>query len=647
MTVGIKSGDQGATIAGAPPIDQPDRYPYQPALDGVRALAVTAVVLFHFGVAAVGGGFLGVDVFLALSGFLITTLILREFASTGQISIGAFYGRRARRLLPGLLVVLAAVALYAQFVAGQLELLKLRGDALASLLYVANWRFIFEGTGYFQQFAMPSPVDHLWSLAIEEQWYLVWPLLMVGLLSVLGPPLGRQRRVWVGCTVGLAAISALVMAVLVDDANVNRVYYGTDTRAQTLLVGAALALLFHGRSLSPGAQRRLDDLGLLGLLGCVAMFVLVDDMDLWMYRGGFALVALCSALLIAGAAGSENGWTSKLLSLPPLPELGRISYGVYLWHWPVFVLLDEDRTALTGGSLFMVRVAVTLLISIASFELVERPVRQRAWPTRQGAIAAIAGIATATALVLAVIPVQPSPDEILAARSGGPVPPVGSEERILVAGDSVGLSLALGNWAAAIDHPAVLRGATALGCVIPIDATPCRGGFEKWRKAIQFLDPDVTVLVLGRWELYDRAIDGKQLRFGSTAFESWLLGKLERGIAILTSHGGRVLLFTVPCFNAERLNAGGFETKVYGQPHNTPADIGWLNGVFRKAALKAGPAVGIVDYGSYLCPNGNERSEIDGVEMRADGVHLTTAGASLVWRWLAPQLPAARATTPE
>ncbi len=616
-------------------VDQPERYPYQPALDGVRAVAVAGVVLFHFGWLAAGGGFLGVDVFLALSGFLITTLLLREFVGSGRVGVGAFYGRRARRLLPAVFLVLAVVALYGQFFADQTQLVKLRDDTLASLLYVANWRFIFSGASYFDQFSAPSPVSHLWSLAIEEQWYLVWPLVVIGLLGWLGPPVARARRMWLGITLGLAAASMLLMAVLVDDTNVNRVYYGTDTRAQTLLIGAALAMAFHGRSFSEEVQRRWDLVGLAGLAGCVAMFGLVDSADLWMYRGGLGLMAVFSVLMIGGAAGPARGWTKTVLSLPPLPELGRISYGVYLWHWPVLVFLDENRTGFSGASLFIVRVAVTLLIAIASFELVELPIRQRRWPVREAVIASVAALAAVAVLTLAIIPVQPNPDQHLAAaqtasrlaESGR-----GSPERLLVVGDSVGLTLAEGYKQGIIGRPAEMRAGTLLGCGVPIpDAARCRDVFGLWQRSINEVDPDTTVAVLGIWELHDRTIEGRKYPVGSARYAHHLLDQLNTGLRILTSRGGRVALLSVPCLSTQPGRS---------EPPPKSNDIAWINRVFAEAAARAGSAVKFIDYGGYICPDGHDQRKIDGTQMRPDGVHLTPEGAQKVWRWLGPQLPA-------
>src|SRR6478609_10027156 len=219
---------------------------HQPALDGVRALAVIAVIMFHAGNTYATAGFIGVDVFLVLSGFLITLLLLRELRTSGRVAFGAFWMRRARRLLPALILVLLAVALFGAFVATDDEALGLRGDLLGSLFYVQNWRFVLSGASYFTQFGSPSPLRHMWSLAIEEQWYLVWPLLLFGIMKVTR----KNLRLVMAIILVLAAGSALLMAALYHQGgDASRAYYGTDTRAQALLIGAALAVLFVIRGL--------------------------------------------------------------------------------------------------------------------------------------------------------------------------------------------------------------------------------------------------------------------------------------------------------------------------------------------------------------------------------------------------------------
>ncbi len=603
----------------ASPIDQPNRYPYQPALDGVRAVAVSSVLLFHFGVGAAGGGFLGVDVFLVLSGFLITTLLLREHAETGRIRIGQFYGRRARRLLPCLFLVLGAVVAFARVAADEHQLVQLRGDALSSLLYVANWRFILSGGSYFDHFS-PSPLTHLWSLAIEEQWYLLLPLAVVGLIALIGLPTGRQRSVWVRIMVAGAITSAVLMTALVNDANVNRVYYGTDTRAQALFIGTALAVLLYSRSFSRPARRRLDFLGLLGLAGCVVMFWRVGATDQWMYRGGFALIAILAALLISGAVSSSYGLTQRLLSIPPLPEIGRISYGIYLWHWPVFVYLDELRTGLSGASLLTLRCAVTILISIASYSLVERPIRERDWHSWKPGVAAATAAAVLATVVVGLIPGPPRANALVDPTAAG-ARARAKGRRVLVAGDSVALTLASGYRSGSLGQPTTVANTALVGCGLEFPDSLCSHVFDHWRHSIDSFDPATTVLVIGRWEAADRVVNGRSYPAGSRQASQLVLGTLIRGLRILTARGGSVVLFNVQsCFPGR---AGMYYE---------PSAARWLNGLFRQAADRVSSRVQIVDYASFVCPAGSSSRGILG-----DGLHFTPSGAEQAWNWLDEQ----------
>ena len=350
---------------------------YRPGLDGLRAFAVAAVILYHGQVSWAKGGFLGVDVFFVLSGFLITSLLLVELEGSGRIARVAFWSRRARRLLPALFFLLAGVALYAVVWAQPTELDRVRSDGFASLLYVSNWKFIWEGTSYFQAFQAPSPLSHTWSLAIEEQWYLFWPLVLPPLVRLV-----RGRARWLTAVIaGLAVASAALMAVLFHaGADPSRVYYGTDTRAQALLVGAAFAALTAGRqpALRLDRLRRpwiLQAAGSLGAAVVLVMIVRVDSAGAFLYRGGFLIAALAAAALVAAA--SVDGAVSSVLSLRPLRAIGAISYGLYLWHWPIDVALDANRTGLSGWTLFAVRLAATFAIATLSYFVVELPIRRK------------------------------------------------------------------------------------------------------------------------------------------------------------------------------------------------------------------------------------------------------------------------------
>ena len=386
--------------------------PHLRALDGLRGVAVLAVVAFHFAPKTVPGGFLGVDVFFVLSGFLITSLLVAERERSGRIVLGRFWVRRARRLLPALLIVLIAVGLYGVVVAQPFEAVRLRDDGFSALGYFANWRFISSGQSYIADFVGvgPSPLRHTWSLAIEEQFYLIWPLVVAGLAVLLARRTVNFRRALVtGCVV-LAAASVVTMVVLYhpgDDPS--RVYYGTDTRAHLLLLGGALGGLTAGvvRVRTRDQARMLHVGGVLAALALATLgFTLVDTAD-WLYEGGYALVAMLVVLVIAGSALPGDHLLGRALGVAPLVGLGLISYGVYLWHWPVFLWVDTPTTGLDGVALFAVRSAVTLAVALLSFHLVERPIRsgalRRMGPWVPRVVAPVAVLLAAAVLVAPVV----------------------------------------------------------------------------------------------------------------------------------------------------------------------------------------------------------------------------------------------------
>ena len=349
------------------------RLPYLPGLDGLRALAVTAVLLYHADQRWLPGGFLGVEVFFVISGFLITSLLLAEWRERGRIEIGAFYLRRARRLLPALFLLLLGVLAFTAAFAPE-EVTELRRDALAAAGYFSNWQLIFGGQSYFESVGRPPLLRHLWSLAVEEQFYLVAPLFLAFGLRLLG------RRVTAAVLLAGAAGSAALMAALYDaSAGPSRVYYGTDTRATGLLLGAALALVWAPASLEGRrAAWVLDALGAVSLGALAILLFRLDQYDPLLYRGGFVLAGLSTAGLIV-AASSPGARAGRLLGWAPLRWAGLRSYAIYLWHWPVFMLTrPELDIALDGPALLAVRLAVTAALAEASYRLVETPVRRGA-----------------------------------------------------------------------------------------------------------------------------------------------------------------------------------------------------------------------------------------------------------------------------
>lgn len=393
-----RGGGQGRAASGIPGV----RLSYSPGLDGLRALAVGAVLLYHADLRWIPGGFLGVEVFFVISGYLITALLLAEWLQKGSIDLKDFWLRRARRLLPALYLLLVVTLAFALVFLPE-EVAGLRGDALAAVGYVTNWFLVLGRESYFESVGRPSVLQHLWSLAVEEQFYLIWPIVLsVGL--GLGAGHLRRRRM-----LGLAVVGALASAVMMalfytPGVDPSRIYYGTDTRATGLLCGVALAFLW-----SPGERYRpaeggphrssqarfmrrwgwtaplvLDLVGLVALGALAWFFLHLDEFRPFLYRGGFALVALATAGAIMATVHPFARVGTLLLGSAPLRWIGVRSYGIYLWHWPVFMVTRPDLDVPFGGlPLLVLRLAITVVLADLSYRFVERPVRrgaiERAW----------------------------------------------------------------------------------------------------------------------------------------------------------------------------------------------------------------------------------------------------------------------------
>ncbi|MGV8885880.1 MAG: acyltransferase family protein [Microbacteriaceae bacterium] len=384
-----------------------------PGLDGLRALAVVVVILFHLTPGALPGGYLGVDIFFVISGFLITGILLREKRETGSIRLGNFWRRRARRLLPALFLLLL-VCSSAAFLLGGDVLVGLGKQVLGAATFSYNWLALAGGTSYFDE-TTPELFRNLWSLAVEEQFYLLWPLVVLALVAV------TKRRWRLAIVVGVAAASALAMGLMSSGMlgstfDATRVYYGTDTHSFGLAIGAALALLSTGWSPRYLEWKRatrfwLPLLGFIATAALIALAVLLPTDAPIVYQGGLALVAVLSAFAIAGAV-VPNGLLGRLLDLPPLRWIGERSYGLYLWHWPVFVLVVSalpqwERFGLSGWALGAIALAITVVAAAFSYRFVETPIRRdgfretirrygRAWNFRHRAVVATAALTAAT-----------------------------------------------------------------------------------------------------------------------------------------------------------------------------------------------------------------------------------------------------------
>ena len=656
---------------------------YQPALDGLRAIAVCAVIVYHLQYGWARGGYLGVDAFFVLSGFLITSLLVVEFGGHGRIDLRAFWVRRARRLLPALFLVLAAVTVWAAIVLRPDQLGNVRGDGLATIFYGANWRFVATGQSYFDLVSVQSPFRHAWSLAIEEQFYLVWPLIAFVCLR-LGR--GRTRVLGVVCTAGAVASIAL-MAILYDPLDPSRSYYGTDTRAHALLIGALLAIVLrrHAARADDRPPRRdlnpmLQTAGVAAAVACVAAFAFVPDTSSFMYRGGFALFAVAVALLIAAAVAPGRSPLRTALSIRPLRWIGAISYGLYLWHWPVQIALTAPRTGIDGVGLDVVRIAATFGLATLSFYVIEQPIRRGALGRAARAVTpvALAGVITGVFVVTAAAVPPPAylrnngdtsiksalrglkghepanaPPTLqapaiasaVAPSTAAPAPTVPFvPRRVLLVGDSVMASLLPGLESAAAARGIDLASIAVPGCGA-ISGEPVGPGDIRFSwaagcgqnvpgiqsRAVEEYRPDLVVW-LSSWESADRIVDGRMIRIESAEGFSVIDGLLGDAATRLTATGARLAFLTMP--------------PVAPSPDlGTPADevqrrYEILNELLRNYASGHRGATFLVDLAEEICPGGPPCPEvIDGIRPRPnDGHHFSREGADWIAPWILDRL---------
>jgi peptidoglycan/LPS O-acetylase OafA/YrhL len=538
--------------------------------------------------------------------------------------------------------MLGGVALYCVVLAKPSELAQIRGDALATLGYVANWRAVFAHHDYWSLFQAPSPLQHTWSLAIEEQFYLLWPLVVVGLLAA------AKRRtpaaVLVVAATGTVASSAL-MAWAYDPANVSRVYYGTDTRAASILVGAALAaaLAIWGPARSRAARIGLEVVGLGAIAFLVWAWVSVPGQSSFLYHGGFLLCGVAAGVVIAAAAHPRRALIARALAVRPLCMLGIVSYGVYLWHWPVYIVLDESRTGLRGYPLLIVRAAVTLSIAAVSYLGLERPIRRGALSIRQSrvAIPAIASILLVV-IVASTAGAKPrisvadaAPESVHAAVRRAAAAPVGIR-RVMVVGNSVGWFLGRALERSGATPPIVAFNAARPACVFPSGvrdyrvtwpggsvvepATPCD---QHWTTDLAQFRPNLVLWVVSPGT--DEALyHGTWTHLCEPVYDTEYRRDLDDAVRGLHATGAQVVLTTAAYVR-------------FGFP-NSQRDqrVDCDNAIRRDVARATGAQ--LVDLWSYTCPDGVCRNQIDGVVLRPDGLHYEGRSARIVVRWILHQI---------
>jgi peptidoglycan/LPS O-acetylase OafA/YrhL len=676
---------------------------YHGGLDGIRALAIVAVLLYHGGVVWAGGGFLGVEAFFVLSGFLITSLLIGEWRGSGTLALRAFWARRARRLLPALFCMVAVVGLHEALSSSGSMLPGLRGDGIATLFYYGNWHEIATQSNYFAATGPVSPLQHTWSLAIEEQFYLLWPTsllaaiwLMRRLLRRSVPTDQRVLRTLLAISLTLALASAAEAMILFrGGAGVNRVYYGTDTRAVSLLTGASLAfaLAIFRRPDSPRRSLprtgRSDVLGwgaLLALSAVLAMMHYADGESPWLYPFGMVGLDLAVAMIIAAVVLRPDSAAGRIFSVAPARRLGQISYGVYLWHFPLFLWLTAASTGMSGTPLLIMRLWITLAVSIVSYVLIEQPVRRRKLPNWLVAALAPAAMGTACAALFAAAaaaappvatpPLPKPPTRLVGTQTCrvaltdtkqyglSPLSPAvaaveqpnwlvagelswGSHRRVtfhtcppkkvMLIGDSLAFSLGLGQMIEEHNYGVEVANAAILGCSFHTggelnvsgtwESPPagCPDALGQWRRDERAFKPQAVVVELGYRDEFDWRSQGKAMHLGQSAFDAGVEAEIERYVQVLGNGGQTPILFlSVPFADPRPLPDGS------PSPAGSPARHALINSLLRTAASRDPSEVRVLNIDKVVSPGNRYQHDVNGKLCRFDGIHFAVYCSQLV-----------------
>ncbi len=665
---------------------QPPSMGYVPALDGLRALAVIAVVFYHAKFSWMQGGFIGVEVFFVVSGFLITSLLLEEAEENHSVALKQFWYRRARRLLPALFVMLVAVSawalLFSDYKVGQL-----RHDFLSAVFYFSNWwQVFFSDVPYFAP-KDPPLLRHLWSLAVEEQWYLLWPFAFIALLR------WRRSRARAAQTlVGVAVAIMVLTGLLYSGANPDRVnflYLSTLTRSTGLLLGAAGALLWRPWTMTGRArvaeipERTLTAAagGSSVLLAVLAVSLTVDGA--FLYRGGLVLVTLSSLVLVATAVHPNAIGVQRIFGSRPLVEVGKRSYGLYLWHWPIFLFAGARDSA----GKFLFAMVITIAVTEASYRFIEEPIRggvigrwrailnDRDNENRRDILVTatsygIAAIVLTVSVGIALAATKPidismdqGPDVVFGDTTTVPLedptqttqpgvvapsttlPVLSDPIKLVIVGDSQAKALAI-NQPSGIEKTFTVSNGSISGCGVYDLGTgissgidfkqnfdTCQGWEGKWTDAAKKNNAELALVVLGAWEVLDVLHAGTNYAFFTPQADALFKAQVKKGIDALIAGGvGKVGLLEVPCMRPQNVAGAGIPAI---PERGDDARTRHLNELLQQVATENADTTSFVKGPREWCTSSIIANDLG---YRWDGVHVYKPGAKLIMETITPTL---------
>lgn len=633
---------------------------YRPALDGYRGLFIVLVMLYHFGVTQLAGGWVGINHFFTFSGFLIGGILIKEWQRRGRIDAVRFYLRRARRLVPALVLLVIAVLAHTLLV-DRGDRPQTAGDAFASLTFWQNWRLIARDDQYFDVLVEPSPLRHVWTLGVEEQFYLLAPFVVAAVLVV------RRRWARTAIVLGLAVLSAAWTAVLADSgATGSRLYYGTDVRAQAILVGLAVAMLLtpDRRGDAPRLSRSAAEVvGWGGTLLSVSAFFVLDETGRWVFeRGGMLIFAVMAACMGASALDPRPLRINRIVSWSPLVHLGQISYGLYLFHWPISLWLPLDGLPLVIA--IAIKLALAWVCAVASYRLVELPVmiggfgalvprglgrRARRWAA-PALVAAVAALAYALSTVWSPL-IDGDWDGRPLAAAADYDPPSG-DLRVSVVGSSIAQSIRDGFVGR--DYPGLdVSGHTRRGSCNPVPITfkylgggeveedqTCAAWRERWPDEVRGAGAQIVLSPIETALTQPIVRDGRTVRPGTEAHDREVRRALDALLEQTRRSGARQLqLVNATCHDDPATTRDGEQLgAVKIDPTATNEVVTrWAKEVQEQ---RSEVSVAVLDLNSAVCAQGY-RAQINGADLYADRVHFSRQGAQLVWTWLAPEITTA------